>query len=456
MCLPDVVGGAAYGVDTTRGNDEREESAMVTFLHTADWQIGMTRRWLAGEAQARFAAARIEAIRTLGVVALEQGCEFVVVCGDVFEANQLHGQTVRRALDALRSVPVPVYLLPGNHDPLDALSIYGSALFRQECPEHVHVLREAGPVSVRPGVEIVAAPWESKHPGDDLVARAVAQAGPADGTVRIVVGHGAVDVLDPGQDAASIALAPLEEQLADGRIHYVALGDRHSRTCVGGSGRVWYSGAPEVTDDREERPGDVLVVRVEDDRVEVTPHHVGTWDFRFVSRELGGAADVSALDAELTALPAKERTVVRLALRGTLGLADGARLERVLEGHGEVLAALHRWDRHTDLRVLADGTELRALGLGGFLASAADEIRGRAAEGPAEPGTAEPEQTGPEQTGTEQRPAGAVPVAPGTELGTWAAEDPLDWSFSADRADDPATAADALSLLYRFTTEPVR
>ena len=31
---------------------------MVRFLHTADWQIGITRRHLDAEAQARFAAAR--------------------------------------------------------------------------------------------------------------------------------------------------------------------------------------------------------------------------------------------------------------------------------------------------------------------------------------------------------------------------------------------------------------
>lgn len=404
---------------------------MVTFLHTADWQIGMSRRWLQGEAQARFTAARVEAIRSLGRVAGEQGCEFVVVCGDVFEANQLSGQTVRRALEALREVPVPVYLLPGNHDPLDALSIYRSPVFLAECPAHVHVLDTPGPTRVREGVELLAAPWDSKHPGEDLVARVVSTAGmaaggsdPAYGTVRIVVGHGAVDVLDPDRDnPATIALAGVEEAVRSGRIHYVALGDRHSRTAVGSTGSVWYSGAPEVTDHREELPGDVLVVRVEPGSPpEVQPHHVGTWHFRTLSRELSGAADVTALDAELSNLPAKERTVVRLALRGTLGLADGARLEALLAGHGEVLAALDDWQRNTDLRVLADGAELRELGLGGFLATAAEEIRHLAAQ-----------------------PCSATQ---GTR-----ADDELAWRLEPTRADDPDSAADALALLYRFTCE---
>ncbi len=413
---------------------------MVTFLHTADWQIGMTRRWLQGEAQARFADARVGAIRRLGAIAVEQGCEFVVVCGDVFESNQLSGQTVRRALEALREVPVPVYLLPGNHDPLDAVSIYRLPLFRQECPAHVHVLDTAGPVTIAEGVELVAAPWESKHPGADLVGAALSEVGPADGTVRILVGHGAVDLLDPDRDnPATIRLGPVEQALAAGRIHYLALGDRHSRTEVGDTGAVWYSGTSEVTDPREEAPGDVLVVRVQDGSPpQVVPHHVGTWDFRVISRELGTAADVAALDAELSALPRKDRTVVRLALRGTLGLAEHARLTGLLSGHGEVLAALHDWDRHTDLAVVADVQELSTLGLGGFVATAAEEIRGLAV-----PRTALP---------TDRTEAGP-PVDP-VDLAV--ACDPLEWSYDPSRANDTESAREALALLYRFTVEGER
>ena len=61
----------------------------VRFILTADWQLGMTRHFLEGEAQARFAQARIDAIRTIGRLAAEQGALFVGVGGDVFETNQV-------------------------------------------------------------------------------------------------------------------------------------------------------------------------------------------------------------------------------------------------------------------------------------------------------------------------------------------------------------------------------
>ena len=356
----------------------------VRFLHTSDWQLGMTRHFLEGEAQARYSAARIDAIRSLGDVARREACEFVVVAGDVFESNMVAERTVRRALDALAGVPCPVYLLPGNHDPLDAASVYRSAVFRQAQPGNVVVLQEPGVLRVRDGVELVAAPWFTKRPLGDLVGAAVAGLG-ADGTVRVVVGHGAVDALSPdADDPAVIRLARLEEALAAGTVHYVALGDRHSRLPVGGTGRVRYSGSPEVTAFVEDLPGDVLVVEL-DDEVEggctVTPHHVGSWRFVDLVRDVNGTSDVDAVDAELAAMTGKDRTVVRTALTGTLGLADKARLDAVLDRHRETFAALYAWERHEDIAVVVDDGELIDLGVGGFVAAAVGDLAEVAAEG---------------------------------------------------------------------------
>ena len=238
----------------------------MRFVHTADWQLGMTRYFLNGEAQPRYSAARRDAVAGLGPLAAETGAEFVVVAGDVFEHNQLAPRVVGQSLEAMRAIGVPVYLLPGNHDPLDASSVYTSALFTSECPDNVIVLDRPGVHEVRPGLEIVAAPWTSKAPTTDLVAEVIDDL-PADGTTRIVVGHGAVDIFVPDKDRPSlIELAALEAAIARGAVHYVALGDKHSRMQVGTSGRIWYSGSPEVTnyDDIEPDPGHVLVVDVDE------------------------------------------------------------------------------------------------------------------------------------------------------------------------------------------------
>src|SRR5699024_10215124 len=144
----------------------------MRFIATADWQLGMTAHYLDDEARPRFHQARFDAVRRIGELADDLDAQFVVVAGDVFESNQLHRAVVSRALEAMGDYSVPVVLLPGNHDPLDAASIFDDPAFTRRVPEHVHVLRRSGVFDLMPGVEIVGAPWFTKRPLRDLVAEA--------------------------------------------------------------------------------------------------------------------------------------------------------------------------------------------------------------------------------------------------------------------------------------------
>jgi DNA repair exonuclease SbcCD nuclease subunit len=359
----------------------------MRFLHTADWQLGMTRHFLAGDAQPRYSAARRDAVAGLGELAAEVGAEFVVVAGDVFEHNQLPPKVIGQSLEAMRAIGIPVYLLPGNHDPLDASSVYTSPLFAAERPDNVVVLDQAGVHQVRPGLEIVAAPWRSKVPTTDLVAEVLEELSPAAAT-RILVAHGGVDVLDPDRDKPSlIRLAKLDDALARGAVHYVALGDKHSLTQVGSSGRVWYSGSPEVTnfDDVESNPGHVLVVDIDEadprGAVSVTARHVGRWRFVTMHRQVDTSRDIADLDVNLDLMMEKDRTVVRLALTGSLTVTDRAALDDCLDKYARLLAWLGLWERHTDLAVIPADGEFSDLGIGGFAAAAVEELVATACEG---------------------------------------------------------------------------
>ncbi|MCV7010106.1 metallophosphoesterase family protein [Mycobacterium gordonae] len=352
----------------------------MRFLHTADWQLGMTRHFLAGDAQPRYSAARRDAVAALGELATDVGAEFVVVSGDVFEHNQLAPQVVGQSLEAMRAIGIPVYLLPGNHDPLDASSVYTGALFTSECPDNVVVLDRAGAHEIRPGVQIVAAPWRSKAPTTDLVAD-VLDGLPADGSTRVLVAHGGVDVLDPDRDKPSlIRLGNVEKALLDNVIHYVALGDKHSLTQVGDTGRVWYPGSPEVTnyDDVEARPGHVLIVDVDESDpqrpVTVEPRRIGRWRFVTLHNQVDTSRCIADLDLNLDLMPDKDRTVVRLALTGSLTVTDRAALDACLDRYSRLFAWLGRWERHTDLAVVPADGEFDDLGIGGFAASAVKEL----------------------------------------------------------------------------------
>lgn len=361
---------------------------MVRFLHSADWQLGMTRRFLSKEAQARFSQARCDVIRTIGRIASEECCQFVVVAGDIFESNQVDRQTVSRAMAALQEVKVPVFLLPGNHDPLDAATVYRSTTFLARRPENVHVLENAQPIPIGQGVEVVGAPWTSKRPLEDLVAAVTRGLEVVPGVLRVVVGHGAVDLLSPDTgDPALIVLAAAEVALAVGHVHYLALGDRHSATRIGDSGRVWYSGSPEPTDYDEVNSGCVLVVELDHKACSVKEVRTGTW--RFVEEAdvpLTSREDVESLRARLDVLPDKQRTALKLRLRGALPLRVDAQLRQVIDEARDLLAAL---EVREDAYVIApeDG-DFDVLGLTGFAKAALDDLRAKAGGGSLESASA--------------------------------------------------------------------
>ncbi len=347
---------------------------MIRFLHSGDWQLGMTRSVLGDEAQARFADARFGAIRRLAEIAADTRCDFAVVCGDVFESNQVERRTLARALEALAAMPVPVYLLPGNHDPLDAASPLRTRAFREAAGDRVRVLDDTSPREVAPGVELVGAPWHSRRPEVNPALGALAALGPA-GPLRILAAHGGVDRITPDRrDASLLPLEPIERALAEQRLHYAALGDRHSLTAVGESGRVYYAGTPESTDFDEREPGFALVVELDRDGARATPHRVGSWLFvRPDPVDLERESDVDALAERLAELEAKERTALRLELRGRLDLRGAARLEALIERARDLFAGVDV--RDAALRVVAGEDDLADLALAGFAARATERLR---------------------------------------------------------------------------------
>ncbi len=352
---------------------------MVRFLHTSDWQLGMTRHFLKPGPQARFTDARIEAIRAIGRIAAEEGCALIAVAGDVFESNMVDRGIVARALEAMREASVPFYLLPGNHDPLSPGSVWLSPMFEASRPANVHVLTDQ-PVEVAPGEWLVGAPYRSNKVATDPLASALERAGALPG-VRIVIGHGQVDSLVPdvGQPGL-IGLAGVEGAIGEGAAQYVGLGDRHSRTSVGQSGKLWYSGAPEPTDYDEGDPGWVLIADAGETATDVRSVRTGTWRFVRETFAFGERSDVGRLRTWLDGLPSKDRTIVKLSFVGTLNLAGRTELDTVIEHFSDTFAAIERWERHTDLAVVADDTDFGELGLHGFASLAAEELAGLAAE----------------------------------------------------------------------------
>jgi DNA repair exonuclease SbcCD nuclease subunit len=311
-------------------------------------------------------------------LAMEGGARFGVVAGDVFESNLLSPQVVARSLEAMRVSRLAWYLLPGNHDPLDASSIYRQRGFLEHKPENVNVISDSVPISVDPGVELVGAPWPNKRPLRDLVETSLKELQSPGETIRVAVGHGAVDILAPDKrNPANICLAEAERALEEGRIHYLALGDRHSSTIVGGAGRIRYSGAPEPTDYDEERPGFALLIDLTAEKCDVRELPLARWKFARETFELSGDADLPHLRAWFDALPSKETAIVKLGLKGALSIQGQVELTALLEEQRHLLGALEVWEKESHLVIRPTAADLDEIGLTGYARTALEDLRAR-------------------------------------------------------------------------------
>lgn len=408
----------------------------MKFIATADWQLGMTARFLPPEARARYTQSRFEVLTRIGELAQDRGAEFIVVCGDVFETNQLDRRVIARTFEALRSVRIPIVLVPGNHDPLDSASIYDSEAFTRLSPDNVIVARTAEPIRVTAHAQVLPVPWSSKRPGRDLVAEACAGLEPPEsGVSRVLAAHGAVASMNPdATDPATIDDALVTQLLRDGVIDVAVLGDRHSTTEVAAG--IWYPGTPEVTARRDPHPGNVLVIEVSDEagaasthgpgarHVQVEEVHVGSWQFVTLEQQFtarldheGDTDDLEALRAQLAAIDNKSQTGVWLQLTGTITTRGAAELERLIDEQGDLFALLKIWQSHSDLQTLPDGADFSDLHLTGFAQDALDDLVAQAAAGSA----------------SASGSTGSSATAP-----------------SAGDISSSAVAADALSLLYRL------
>ena len=203
-------------------------------------------------------------------------------------------------------------------------------------------------------------------------------------TLRVCVAHVIVDSLSPiPDDPALISLHAAENAISQNKIHYLALGDRHSLTEVGDSGSIWYAGTPESTDYNEAKPGFALVATINEEGVTTKKVNVGRW--KFIEREqvdLNTKEDIEALRGWLENLEDKERTVVKLRLVGALSLSSHGELEELLYRAQEILGAVET--RMNNLVVIPEDADFMDLGFSGFASCTVERLRSNVEESDAD------------------------------------------------------------------------
>ncbi|NLE37277.1 MAG: DNA repair exonuclease [Pirellulaceae bacterium] len=292
----------------------------MIFVHTADWQIGMKAAH-AGTAAGRIREARFDAARRVVELARQHQADFLVLAGDTFEDNAVDRKLVQRVADTLAAFAGPVYLLPGNHDPLVPGSVWEHPAWAA-C-DRLHILAKAEPIDVPDG-RLYPCPLFEKHGSSDPT---IAIAAADDQRIAVGVAHGSVEGIP--QDRPDFPIA--RDAAARAGLDYLALGHWHSTAAY--DGRMAYSGTHETTKFNERDSGNALLVEI--DRRGALPRlttlRTGGLTWLSLDEPIRAEGDLARVRQEVESIADPEQTLLEIALHGVLHAADRDELSRIDE-----------------------------------------------------------------------------------------------------------------------------
>jgi hypothetical protein len=344
-------------------------------LHTADWQIGM-RAAMLGDKGERVRMARLESARSVVELARRERVDFILVAGDTFENNGVERIKVREVAKILGGAGCPVYIIPGNHDPIMPGSVWEESA-RSEWPD-IHLLTDQAPVEA-PAATLYPCPFSAKDSCDDPTG----WIRPINGGIAIGIAHGSVET-PAYQQAAPVARNAAEVHGLD----YLALGHFHSKTLYPGSDgvvRMAYCGTHEPTAFGESASGNVLIIEIPHRSAapQIQVVRTGILDWLTYNREIEKSGQIAALATELDELSDPERMLVECVLEGTLFGAEHDALARLLE----IVEKRFLFGRSDTSRFVPDqsGPDWIEHLPEGYLRSAAQDLLSAACASPPEP-----------------------------------------------------------------------
>ncbi len=288
----------------------------MKFIHTADWQIGMKAVHV-GEAGDRVREQRIKSVSKIIDLATENTVDFILVSGDVFEDNAVDRFSVQRIADILSGAKIPVYLIPGNHDPFVPGSVWEHPAWK--VAGNIHVLTESKPVEI-PGGTLYPCPVVERYSRRDPTSWIKIVAGEG---IRVGVAHGTVEGIHQDEPDHPIA----RDAVKRGQLDYLALGHWHSTTLyedAHGHVRMAYSGTHETTKFGERDSGNILLVEIPSREAppSVTVIKTGTLTWKTMEIEVRAPGELTAFRNTIEKIDDPESTLADVKLSGVLFLDE--------------------------------------------------------------------------------------------------------------------------------------
>jgi len=201
-------------------------------LHTSDLHLTF------------FGDEACKSLETVVGIAIKSKVDLVIVAGDLFDHNRVDDHLVRFVAEQLKSLPMDVVILPGNHDCLVPGSVYERSALWEDCT-NVRIFRAPeGELLDLPDLGVCL--WGRSHDSYDRDVQPLAGIPQPQGNGRwhIAVAHGYyVNTANPVFPSYHIT----QEEIANSGWDYIAMGHVITFQFVSQQPVACYCGSPSQT-----------------------------------------------------------------------------------------------------------------------------------------------------------------------------------------------------------------
>jgi len=237
----------------------------VRFIHAADFHLDASLSGSSMNARQRKERQRELLDTFISVIdkAIGEKVDFLIIAGDLFEHRTVRRSTIEEIYRQFQRIPhIPIFITPGNHDPLLANSYYRILKW----PAHVHIFGghfqkiELSDLSV----DLYGFGYESyritNNPFETLSIE-------KNSHYKILTFHGSYL---PGKGVKDDYLSFTQDLIPSLEVDYIALGHFHECRRIEGRGEkpvCFYSGCPEPIGFDEMGEKGVLLVELDGSRI---------------------------------------------------------------------------------------------------------------------------------------------------------------------------------------------
>ena len=296
---------------------------MLRFLHGGDFHLDSPFHALAPQKAVEARQEQREILNRFAEVAREEQVQLCFLTGDLFDSRRVYPETLLALRAMLESLPVPIFIAPGNHDPYTENSPYA----RLSWPPHVHIFKSPAVEAVPlPGLNctVYGSAFTASYRSDSPLAGL----SPMGSELAFGCFHGEVT----GSPSRYGPISP--EQIAASGLYYLALGHIHTAGGLERRGETYYAypGCPQGRGFDETGERGVYLGRTDGERLTLRFRPLCRRQYRIVEADITGRSPEAALQATLTPLTQELREdIVRLVLTGEREGAEPLPLRRLEE-----------------------------------------------------------------------------------------------------------------------------